>query len=281
MSAPLFALLKYAATGLASSDMTVFDKLRARAMSGGFPVSTITGIPPLSFMADGTPLTSWSIFANMTQDGTPTAAVPVCPQEFGDFTESGEHAGEYAIGITTGGITQTIYLHEPLRKLGGIADEAASNGVVTRKIRKIVFDGTEDGWTLFSGNGAHQFYIGNALSGAPAVTGSSAVSNIAGYGATTATRADYQYGCYPISSGQGVAFQMYGAASDFPDVPAWKSYLAGMCANGTPVSAWYILAAPLEEAFEAPTIIPTTGSNTLSIETDLPPTLVSVTGHIE
>lgn len=270
-----------AATGVRAEDMTLFDVLRARQMSGGsIPESTIVGVPPISFAADGTPLTAWSVLGNMDLDSTPTPDNAVTPPGCGDLIEAGAHAGEYAIAFAVGSTTQAAYLPAPLGALDGFADEASSTGTVTRRIKKITFDGTEAGWTLFSGNGAHQFYIGNALTAAPAVSGSSAVSNIAPYGATTATRAAFPYGCYPISSGQGIAFQVYGAAADFPDVAAWQAYLAEMSANGTPVCAWYILAESQEESFEAPTLTPTAGSNTLSVDTALQPLSVSITGHI-
>lgn len=375
--------------------MTLFDVLRARQMQGGsIPESTIVGVPPISFAADGTPLSAWIVLGNIDLGIAPSPDNIIMPQEFGDKTanlfDADKWYGEYkqadnayvatyanfyqkkikpftsndigrtftfsmnistsAIGnarvsaiingttfngttsnhystltftvqtvndtvffnygslgetVTTLsnimlnagsaaltyepygvkipialGTTYPIYLSAPIRAMGEHADAAASTGVVTRRVRKITFDGTESGWALFSGNGAYQFYIGNALSSALAVSGSSALSNIAPYGATAATRAEYQYGCYPISSGQGIAFQMYGSASAFPDVPAWKAFLEQMSANGTPVAAWYILAEPQEEAFEAPILTPTAGTNTLSVDTTLQPTSVSVTGHI-
>ncbi len=53
MSVSFYDLLKYAKTGIAAPDMTGYDKLRARAIGGGFPVQTITGVPPISFTGDG------------------------------------------------------------------------------------------------------------------------------------------------------------------------------------------------------------------------------------
>ena len=279
MSSSLFELLKYAKTRIHSHDMTQYDKMKALAMFGGITIRTITGIPPISFKADGKPLISWGIAGNMVQDGTPSPDAPITPQELGDLVASGEHAGQYAIPISCGD-TQTVYLAEPLRKIGEYADEISSSDTANRKIGNIVFDGTENGWALFSANGAHQFYIGNIISGSPAVNGSSALSNIAPYGVTAANRADYQYGCYAISSGQGIAFQMYGAASELPDVTAWRAYLAEMKAAGTPVAAWYILAEPQTEQITAPTITPAKGSSTLTIGTTLQPSSVSITGHI-
>lgn len=75
-----FDLMKYARTGIASPDMTGFDKLRAKAAFGGYPVRTITGVPPLTFKADGTPLTAWSIAGNGQKTGTPTPDAPIMPE---------------------------------------------------------------------------------------------------------------------------------------------------------------------------------------------------------
>lgn len=74
-----FDLQKYAATGIASADMTAFDKMRALAAFGGGAVKTLTGIPPLTFKADGTPLISWSMKGNGSQSGTPTPDAPIMP----------------------------------------------------------------------------------------------------------------------------------------------------------------------------------------------------------
>ena len=78
MSASYFDLLKYAATGQASPGMTYYDKMRASTLMGG-AVKTLTGIPPLSFKADGAPLISWSMKGNGSQSGTPTPDNPVMP----------------------------------------------------------------------------------------------------------------------------------------------------------------------------------------------------------
>ena len=82
MSASYFDLLKYAATGIASPDMTYYDKMRASTLMGG-AVQTLTGIPPLSFKSDGSPLVSWSMLGNGQQQGTPTPDNPIQPEFVG------------------------------------------------------------------------------------------------------------------------------------------------------------------------------------------------------
>ena len=144
MSASFYDLLKYAKTGIASPSMTHYDKMKALSMcKAGFPVKTLAGVPPITVQSDGTPLTAWSISGNMVQTGTPSPTNIVIPQEVGNIVESGEHAGEYAVPITIAGQTQTVYLSEPLRKIGDYSDTVSSDGTATRRIKKKVLTGSE------------------------------------------------------------------------------------------------------------------------------------------
>lgn len=87
MSASFYDLLKYAATGQASPDMTYYDRMRASTLMGG-AIKTLTGVPPLSFRANGKPLISWSMLGNSQQDGTPTPDAPIMPEFVGERTEN-------------------------------------------------------------------------------------------------------------------------------------------------------------------------------------------------
>ena len=86
MMTSYFNLLKYAQTGIASPDMTYYDKLRASTLMGGATAQTLTGIPPLSFKSNGTSLISWSMKGNGSQQGTPTPDNPVMPDFVGTKT---------------------------------------------------------------------------------------------------------------------------------------------------------------------------------------------------
>lgn len=44
---------------------------------------TLTGVPPLQFKANGTPLTAWSIYGNGQQTGTPAPDAPIQPEFVG------------------------------------------------------------------------------------------------------------------------------------------------------------------------------------------------------
>lgn len=103
MSANFYELLKYAATGQASPGMTYYDRMRASALMGA-TVQTLTGIPPLSFKADGSPITVWSMKGNGQQQGTPTPDAPIMPELVGVRTANVMPAGE-KITIVSNGIT--------------------------------------------------------------------------------------------------------------------------------------------------------------------------------
>lgn len=82
-------LMRFAKTGIAHPDMTGYDKLKALALfPQSYPSQTITGIPPLSFKANGQPLASWSISGNTVQTGTPTPDAPIYPEFVGERTEN-------------------------------------------------------------------------------------------------------------------------------------------------------------------------------------------------
>ena len=277
MSASFFDLMKYARTGIASPEMTGFDKVRARAAFGGYPVSTITGTPPISFKADGKPLSAWSIAGNMVQTGTPAPDAPITPEECGDLVTTGDHAGEYAIPVTITGTTTPIYLSEPLRRIGDYADTVSSDGVVTRRINKLVLTGTER-WNMFSTAVVQQFYTQGQNIGGLAL--SSAFSTVAPYGMTTNDRTG-NFGCYTATSGTEIAFQMHGARDVFNSQSAWTEYLAAQYAAGTPVTVWYVLATPITSTITVPTLTTAKGSNTLTVDTTLQPSQVSITGNIK
>ena len=131
----------------------------------------------------------------------------------------------YKIPISSANTTTPVYLGEV---------------ETTRKIRKLVLTGTET-WYAYSSGVVHQFYTqGNRIGG---VASSSAYSTIAPYGMTANNR-NGNYGCYTVTNGDEIAFQMYGSKADFPTQTEWKAYLSAQYAAGTPVTVWYVLATP-------------------------------------
>lgn len=178
----------------------------------------------------------------------------------------------YKIQISSANTTTPVYLGEV---------------ETTRKIKKLVLTGDEQ-WRFFSDDlGTWQFYINDiSLGGVPT---SSCMSNIAPYGVTASTRRQYDYGCYLVTDGNGVAFQMKGDKDTLIDTASWKSYLAAQYAAGTPVTVWYVLATPETGIINEPLMkignyadevsnisIPTiTGKNIVDVETVLKPSEVS------
>ena len=277
MSASFYDLLKFAKTGIAAPHMTAYDKQKALAMcKSGFPVKTLTGVPPIPFDSDGTPLTAWTVVGNMTQTGTPTPSAPITPTECGDLVESGEHAGQYAIPITVGGQTQTIYLSEPLRKIGDYSDTVEQDGTVTRRIKKRALTGQETcvNYTYSGTNGVQ-------------------VQNVLGY---AHKRADGMCSIYPVRTTAGTIHCLWIGSGggdrniyfvsilddmSLSDASDFKTYLSTQYASGTPVCLWHVLSTPTTETVTVPTLTPTKGSNTLSIGTTLQPSSVSITGGIK
>ena len=272
MSASFYDLQKFAATGIASPERTHYDKMRALAMAGG-KIETLTGVPPISFKSDGTPLIAWSILANMTQTGTPSPDNIIIPQEFGDLVTSGDHAGEYAIPITCAGTTHTIYLAEPLRKIGDYADTVSSSGVVTRRIAKVVFDGTEtDTSTTSSGSRAYfRFYLQSNPSMPQNYTGfCTHFENVSVTSSTT------DIGFMPsVPSRSAIYFRPEDVSKT--SIDDFKQFLADQYTRGTPVCVWYVLAEPTTEQITATEIATVKGSNTLTVDTDLQPSSMTIT----
>ena len=277
--------------------MSFYDILKAAKVGGNLPSyyetlfarklpcskyawqeTTLSGVPPLTFSAKGSPLTSYSITGNMTQTGTPTPAQPIVPEECGDLVTTGEHAGEYEIPITVGGTTSPIYLSEPLRKIGDYADSVDSSGTVTRRIRKLVLDGTEDVdvQTVNSYGIVNFRYAVDFLTGRQPSEGNAFCSHFELQTSNISQEENEGFRC--IESNR---MYLRVKESRCGTAPALQSWLAAQYANGTPVCVWYVLASPVTETVTCPTITPASGSNTLSVGTTLAPSGVSITGKIK
>lgn len=82
MPKPILLEVMKARAGIPTNDL--FAMLWAKKLrAGSSSVQTLTGIPPLTFKADGAPLISWSMKGNGSQQGTPTPDNPVIPEFVG------------------------------------------------------------------------------------------------------------------------------------------------------------------------------------------------------
>ena len=261
--------------------MSYFDTLYARSGSGGgggTPEQTITtdGTPPLSFESNGTAASAYSISGNMTQTGTPSTSTPIYPSEVGDLVASGEHAGEYAITIEIGGTTKTIYLDEPLRKIGDYADTVNQDGTVTRKIAKITLDGTEP-WAYTGGMHKLPFDTQN-YSPAKYLRELELIAVCSHYTpVTNQAQASINNGELTFLVSSSGTNNMYIRDTSYADATEFKAFLAAQAQANTPVCVWYIRATDATETETTPTLVPSKGSNTLSFDTTLQPSYASIT----
>ena len=230
---------------------------------------TITTLPK-TIIGDGRNISAYTIKGNMSQSGTPTPSSPITPSECGDLVTSGQHSGEYVISITLGGNNYPVYLSEPLRKIGDYADTIAADGTVTRVIKKLVLDGTED-WHLTNG----VLYL--AVSGYQKISGITcacthypAANNVSGTaGVVEGT----------VCMGTGTADRLFIKDSQFSSAAVFEQYLVGQYTAGTPLTVWYVLATAETETITAPSI-PTTGTaESFDVDTTLKPSEVSLTYH--
>lgn len=234
----------------------------------GTATDTLTTLPA-DLYADGTNATV-GISGNMEQNGTPTPQNPIQPSECGDLETTGEHAGQYKIPISSAGTTTPVYLGEV---------------ETTRRIRKLVLDGTENWYSNHLSENLFNLDIVDYVKDTNATiclcTHYKAQRNI-----TLWTNVQDKSVCFFDK----ISDLFYLRDSDFSTVADFKSYLAAQYANGTPVTVWYILATPTTGMVNEPirkignyadTVsgisIPTTaGANSFDVLTTLKPSEVSL-----
>lgn len=177
----------------------------------------------------------------------------------------------YKLPLTVNGTTTNIYLSEPIRKIGDYADTVDSDGVVTRRVKKLVLTGSASDPVRKIGNNAPYAYYYEP-------TG---INGLARYLCLcTHVPFSWEY------SGETPAIIMSGsfdklfinfgkttmdAQPSGNTVNGFKEFCAQQYAAGTPVIAWYVLATPTTEQATVPQIPTAQGSNTLDFGTTLKP----------
>ena len=182
----------------------------------------------------------------------------------------------YKIPILSNGTTYPVYLSEPIRKISTYADECVSTGTANRVVKKLVFDGTEEGWRRSSAyNGS--FFCGQSLTGILGTTIEAYCSHAVF--TPTVSAQDYTQGKFAIDGTfSAKTFNIY-YDNGTVTLADFKQWLADQYAAGTPVTVWYVLATAQTESFTAPTI-PTSGTaQSFDVDTTLKPSEVSLTYH--
>ena len=179
----------------------------------------------------------------------------------------------FCIPISVSGTDYPIYLTEPLRKIRDYCDTVDSSGVVTRRIKKVVFDGTEN-WSIAQ-SGTEKALFTVSLSNTPISSlDVRRLSICTHYDDAIIYYSTASVGFLPIEDGT-IRFRPDNVSSMSKN--DWTTWLAQQYAANTPVCVWYVLASPTTELTTAPTITPSAGSNTLSCGTTLAPSSVSLT----
>ena len=177
--------------------------------------------------AAGHPVTVWYVLAN---EQTAIVNEPLCK------------ISTYADELTT---IQVHGLSAPLYGIGDYKDTLnLSTGVVTRKVKKLVLDGTENWQRADTGSGGSLKRVYMMLQ-----------RNALVYDIGKCTHYKYEYAnengnCYVGSQNDRIYFIDNTNAAT---TNVWKTYLAAQYQAGTPVTVWYVLNTPETETVTVPT----------------------------
>lgn len=176
----------------------------------------------------------------------------------------------YKLPVISGGTTTPIYL-------GEVQSE--------RKIKKLVFDGTETGWRKAANDNVYYVALEPEPNNSNDIT--TMCSHYAGQQNVNAASAMNNNGC---AIRRGYAF-LYIRDDNYTDLTNFKTFLQQQYAAGTPVCVWYVLATPQTTTLNEPirkigdyadsvsdvVEIPTTaGSQTFDVDTTLKPSNVYI-----
>lgn len=232
---------------------------------------TVENVLPLSFtnVTEG-PAAGYSITGNLTRSETPIPTTPVYPSEVGTLVEEGEHAGQYAIVVSMNEQSETIYLDEPLRKIGDYADVLNSDGTVTRKIAKHVFTGQE---TLTNSASAVSYTPKGSDSNTLLLAQSTCICSHYISSESSISSAPDNSVTTHSGNGKGIWFKTEYAG----DKEAFAGYAAAQYTNHTPVTVWFILENAVTEEVICPTLNLVKGENTFNVSAGVQPSKGSVT----
>lgn len=126
----LYEILKASKTGIAPDMRTALAGMNWGGAGSGAEVKELTGIPPLSFTADGTPLLDYLISGNLSQTGTPSPDNPIQPQETGERTGNLLPFTDKLFSITAGNSNLTVECKNGNLFFQGNAGEIGSSQAV-------------------------------------------------------------------------------------------------------------------------------------------------------
>ena len=180
----------------------------------------------------------------------------------------------FKIPISSGSTTTPIYVSQELYKLGDYSDSINSSGTATYYIVKKVLDGTET-WTYVAPQSGGEYYFRTKLGNYGYVVSDLAISTH--YSWTNITSSTSEMGIDSINSETANLGGIAIRDTNYANATAFAAYLAQQYENGTPVIVWYVLTTPTTESVTAPSIPTADGANTITVDTTVQPSEVSMT----
>ena len=279
MSASFYDLLKFAKTGVASPSMTAYDKQKALAMcKAGFPVKTLTGVPPISFQSDGSALTAWSISGNKTQSqetGDRTANLLQLYKSGYALDSNGNEVenSEFCIYQASVSLNDLYYILTVISTAGDRNIRVHEFFDNTWLHQIVVAVGSQLPFRITKSSRSNRILISII---------NSSIGVMLAVGHSILPYEPYGYKLPIILAGQTQTIYLSEPlrkaldGSDAVDV---------LRSDGTLTrevdSEGNALQTPTTETVTVPTLTPTKGSNTLTVGTTLQPSSVSITGGIK
>lgn len=236
--------------------------------------STDTITTPADIYANDTTATV-GLKGQMEQNGTPSPTTPIQPSECGDLETEGTKAGQYKIPILNNSQTTNVYLGEV---------------ETTRQIKKLVLTGEENiAKNTADPNNYLYYWRHNKADVAKNICKCTHLRYTTTYPSNEEINSSLLDGIFYFNLGKATMDAQISGNTP----TGFKEYLAAQYANGTPVTIWYILTEPTTGIVNEPlrkigtyadtvsdiTIPVTAGTNTISVDTTLQPSEVSVNYH--
>lgn len=237
-------------------------------------LQTATGTIP--FKGYGLPMKVKSLLGNGQQTGTPTPSAPIQPEFCGNKV-----GADWTIPFTCAGMTVSVYLGQTQ---------------TVRRIKKLVLTGGENFISKDRPDNANYMYVLRVYHERE-ICVCSHLPYTYDYPRTfLGVRTDASYQLMYMNIGA----ELQEAQPSGNTVAGFKEYLAAQYAAGTPVTVWYVLAEPetgivneplakiddyADELNDTVTALPeiptTTGQSTLTVDTTLAPSELTIKGHIK
>lgn len=172
-------------------------------------------------------------------------------------------------------IETNIYLYEPLRKIGDYADCIDfENKKIIRRIAEVKFDGSESWEAILSQYGINYVYL--RLGEYGYVIRNEILCSHFTYAAINSSNLEIGINALNSTGYNDARILVRPGIANITTLELWKEYLAEQYNNGTPVTAYYVLAEPIEEDIELAKLLTLKGTTVLDTNTNLPLSNMSV-----